>query len=338
MAARFFLWTFLVLSALALLLLSVLGTRRMRLLRAERVRGEAADRLRDIAAALVMDGEAPPPLSPDDADLLAGVLWDFSRQITGSGREEIAQYFEEVGLVERQLGLLRGRNSWRRAQAAFVLGDACSARAVPALVEALRDEDADVRAAATRSLGRLRATGAAGAIVDAMADRRIPLALAGGMLIEIGAQGVSEISALLVHPDPRSRAVGLQLLGLLGSTDDTDRITPLLADPEPSVRAQACLALGRLGAGDVGAALLRMLTDPDPAVRAASAEALGELQDEDALDALLRQASDDEFDPARAAATAAARIDPDAVLRATTWPANSAHLGEAASRVRAGRR
>jgi len=337
MGTGLFVGAFIALSVAAVLLLGLLSVRRLRLLRTERELARAADRLRGVAAALVMDGERPPALSTEDAELLARVLWDFSRQITGSGREEIAEYFEEVGLVDRQLAILASGAAWRRAQAAFVLGDACSARAIPALVEHLRDPDTAVRSAATRSLGRLRATEAAGGIVDAMADRRIPLALACGILIEIGAGGVPEITALLVHTDPRSRSTGVQLLGLLGSAADADRLRPLLTDPDGSVRAQACLALSRLAAGDIGETLRARLSDADPLVRAAAAEALGELQDEDALDDLLHMAAVDVFDPARAAASASARIDPEALLAAATGLDAGQHIAEAATRVWAAR-
>ncbi|QSB16450.1 HEAT repeat domain-containing protein [Natronosporangium hydrolyticum] len=314
-------------------LLVTLAVRRLARLSAERHRDRVLPELRLLAAALITDGEFPPPLPPRDSALLASVLWEFSRQITGTSREEIAAYFESVGLVDRELRLLSSRRGWRRAEAAYVLGDACSNRAVPALIERLDDADPQVVAAAARSLGRLRASQAVEPLASTMAAGRLPYPLGGTILIDIRTGVVPTLSWLLHHPEPRARAGGVELFGVLGSADDTGWVYPLLTDPAPQVRSQACRALGRLGDAEALPPLLARLSDPEPEVRAAAADALGEVGDPRALPELLAQARQDVFEPAQAAANAVARTDGARLLEAAADPDSGPHLAEAASRV-----
>ena len=51
---------------------------------------------------------------------------------------------------------LRDEDSNVRRQTAQALGEIKDPAAVPPLIEALRDKDSDVRAAATRALGRIK--------------------------------------------------------------------------------------------------------------------------------------------------------------------------------------
>lgn len=320
-------------SVLAACLLAILILRRLQLLRAERRRRATKDRMQSVAAALVVEGEPPPPLSPAHAELLGEVLQGFSRQITGSGRDRIAQYFEEVGLVGRQLVALNHKRAWRRARAAFILGDACSPRAIEPLIRCLDDPDRDVRMAAVRSLGKLRAVAASAAIVTAMAAGRVPYILAGTMLIAIGPAAAPPLRELCDRATPGIRAELLELVGILGNADDGKRLPAALADPAPIVRTQACLTAGRLGTTAAAARITELLDDPEEQVRAAAAAALGQLQNDAALPGLLRQARDDGFAAAHAAAVAAALIDPAAVLMAAQRPDAGPHLAEAADRL-----
>ena len=65
----------------------------------------------------------PPPLARAERKIFAGLLAGYSRQLTGPSRDRIVAYFEATGAVDEQIALLRSRRSWRRAAAAFTLGD-----------------------------------------------------------------------------------------------------------------------------------------------------------------------------------------------------------------------
>ena len=215
-----------------------------------------------------------------------------------------------------------------------MLGDMGSARAVPPLLRALDDPDRDVRSAAAYGLGRLGAVDAVEPLVGALEHHRIPRAVVGAALLDIGADAVPRLLELIGHPEPVERATAVELVGLLGDAADGRRLVDCLVDTSAEVRAEAALALGRLGADDAAAAVRELLGDRIPFVRVAAAQSLGLLRDADAVDGLLFQARRDGFEPARAAAEALARIAPDRVVREARESERAGpHLVEAADLI-----
>ncbi len=153
--------------------------------------------------------------------------------------------------------LLKDKNAEARANAARSLGDRSDKRAVPALIEALTDEDPLVRANAAKALGD---------IGDRSDKRAVPA------LIEA-----------LTDEDPLVRANAAQALGDIGDKSDKRAVPALieaLTDEDPLVRANAAEALGDIGdKSDKRAvpALIEALKDEDPLVRANAAKALEDI-------------------------------------------------------------
>jgi HEAT repeat protein len=314
----------------ALAFLLVLVARRSWLAARARQRRAAVEALRPEAIELVEDIGDPPALRGYRAQVFAELLSGYAIAVRGAPRERIAAYFERTGAVDEQLRLLRSRRSWKRATAAFALGDMGSPRAVPALLGALGDRNGDVRAAASRSLGRIGADEAIEPLVTAGVGQRVPRDVAMLALLDIGPTAVPRLVELTHHEEPRVRASAVVLVGLLGEAGDAERLPALLRDTAAEVREATAGALGRLGAAAARDALIELLDDRVPAVRVASARALGQIGGRSALDALLRVARTDEFEPADAAAEAAAAIDPSFVIRAAREPDAGRHLHEAA--------
>jgi HEAT repeat protein len=307
----FLTWCSVALAAAGTLSVCVLAGRRVVVARAERAREQAERRLRPLALAL-LDGDDVDlgHLSAVEAELFAALLRRYGRNLRGDDTARIATFFEEGGWVERQLANLSRRSAWRRATAAFTLGDMGSARAVPALTAALHDASLEVRAAAARSLGVLGATDAVEPLVYALAERRIPRSVAGQALLVIGPAALPALRELETAPEAEARAFAVELVGLLGTPADGVRLVERLRDSSAEVRAKAARSLGRLGAREGTSALRAALDDRIPFVRVAAASALGVIGDVDALPALLLMARSDAFDPARAAAHTAARLAP----------------------------
>lgn len=310
--------------------LLVLVGRRSWLAAKGRRRTAAVQALRPAAIELVEDVGDPPALRGFQAEVFAELLSGYALAVRGSPRERIAAYFERTGAVDEQLRLLRNRRGWKRASAAFALGDMGSPRAVPALLEALDDRNGDVRAAASRSLGRIGPVEAIEPLVTAGVDRRVPRDVAMLALLDVGPSAVPRLLELTQHEEPRVRASAVELVGLLGEAGDAEDLPERLRDTAAEVRAAASGALGRLGAAAARDALIEALDDRVPSVRVASAKALGQIGGRSALDALVRVARTDEFEPAAAAAEAAAAIDPPFVIRAAAEPDAGRHLHEAA--------
>ncbi|MHB1998914.1 MAG: HEAT repeat domain-containing protein [Solirubrobacteraceae bacterium] len=318
-----------VLAALDFCFATVLALRRLQLTREERARGVLEERLRPDALAL-LDGEpsGAGQLGEREARALAGLVGRYVRWLSGEARGRAAAFFEARGDVDRQVGFLSDRRSWRRAVAAYTLGDMGSAAAVAPLLGALGDPARDVRSAAARSLGRLGAVEAVEPLVYALAQAAVPRAGAGAALLAIGAAALPSLRGLDRRAEPEVRAATVELLGLLGDAGDAPLLIERLGDSAAEVRAKAARALGRLGAEDAAAQLRVALRDRIPFVRASAAFALGAMRDRAALPGLLVQAREDRFEAAQAAARAAALIDPDAVRAAAL--SGGVHLQEAA--------
>jgi HEAT repeat protein len=322
----------------SILVLLLLIVRRLSLARAERRRVAVEERLRPVALAIV-HGDTPRLAdliqTHVDAAAFASLLARLGRQVRGGATERIAAFFEQRGYVEHELDALRARRAWRRASAAYALGDMGSGSAAAALLERLvEDSDRDVRSASARSLGRLRSVEAATALLEALVQQRLPRAIAGQALLELGPGAVPGLLVLVGHEDPALRAWAVELVGLVGAAGDASPVLDRLQDASAEVRERAARALGRLGAREAAAGLRSALDDRVPGVRAAAAFALGQLRDREAADALLRQARDDSFDPAQAAAEALARVDEPFLLAAAEAEDSSPHLREAADLAR----
>jgi HEAT repeat protein len=317
--------------AIALLLLITLAIRRVVLGRRERRYAAAERRLRPLAIALVEgEGRELPVLTATDQAVLADVLGRYSRKLTGAADTRIGEYFRTTNALDRPLRELRSRRSWRRAAAAYRLGDMACAEAAPALLTALADRKRSVRAASARSLGRLRVTDAAKPLADALVSGRLPRGVAGQALVELGPDAVPQLREIADNPSWRLRATAITLLGLVGDSGDSSLAVAALQDPSADVRAAAAGALGRIGGRTAEPPLRSALDDRIHFVRAEAAASLGTIGSSAALPRLLELARTDRFRPARAAAQAVARISPQALAAAAAEPGAGPHLHQAA--------
>src|SRR6266481_905126 len=75
-----------------------------------------------------------------------------------SGAEESARllkFLRQSGLIEKRIFEARRQTRWRRMRSLVALGRTRAPEGIPALAEALRDHDLEVRLAALRGLGRM---------------------------------------------------------------------------------------------------------------------------------------------------------------------------------------
>lgn len=302
-----------------------------RVLVGRREEENAVLRLTPFALAIVFEDDAAfPLLSAADAVVFAALLRSFSAQLQGAARERISQYFESNGHVRSALEDLSSRRAWRRAGAAYALGDMGSSAAVAPLVAALEDERREVRASAARSLGQLGEPAAVEPLVGALSSGLIPRGVVCRSVLALGEQAVPHLVPLLAHDVPEVRAVSAELIGLLGGAREAPQLLGRLADASAAVRGRAAIALGRLGASDAYSSLDGSLRDPSPAVRAAAAEALGSIGNAAAFVPLREVARTDLFEPARAAAYALGWLAPDLLQEAARAGGAGRFLLEAA--------
>jgi HEAT repeat protein len=312
-------------------MLAMLTVRRITLAREDRRRATSERLVRPLAIALVEEDDAETPeLSSADQAVLADVLGRYARKLSGEAHARIGIYFRGSAALQSALAELRSRRSWRRAKAAYRLGDMCCPEVAPQLLAALEDGRRDVRASAARSLGRLGIVDTALPLIVQLDSGRLPHGVAGQALVELGPPVVPELRRIAEHAEPGVRATALTVLGLVGDSSDSDVALLALRDPSAVVREAAAEALGRIGAPDAEVELGVGLDDRVRSVRAAAATALGQLDAVSAVPKLLQLARSDDFRPARAAAAALARIDPRTVQLAAGRPDAGPHLQEAA--------
>jgi HEAT repeat protein len=259
---------------------------------------------------------------------------------------------------EAALRDLAGGSPRARAAAASALGDvvesAARAQAVPALIGALRDDRAEVRAEAALALGDLESPDAveplAGRLADMEPTVRQAAAIALGKLGHAG--GFAPLAEALREGPPDLRFQAVTSLAEIDGPRSYDPIVAALGDGDAQVVSAAALALGAIGDGRASGHLARLLERGDPQVRFDAAYALAQLGDGrgqtdlerglsgeptawDAVEALER------LGPAAAAPLAGAlgnkRLPPEARLRAAAailrLPATDAAAADAAQRV-----
>ncbi len=132
--------------------------------------------------------------------------------------------------VEDQLGWTRETNDGRHVRPA-----------IPAMIEALNDPDAEVRHQLLEALTFLE-------------DPRATPAM----------------KSLLTHPDPYTRVGAAEGLAVLGQPEGIDALVAALSDPDPGVRARAAGDLSVEDDGRVLPGLCRLLDDENADVRRAA--------------------------------------------------------------------
>ena len=178
---------------------------------------------------------------------------------------------QDAGRKSRALTILRGMQgadaaalavdvlrkeepSWLRAQAASVLGEIADPSAVPALLEAARSEDLDVRAGAATALEQF--------------GHAAPLR-----------ELIAGLTTLLDHADAGKREDAVFVLSSLQTPATMPALVKALGDPASSrVREAAADALGRTKLTEAIPPLEAAFSDSEPRVRDAAREAVAALR------------------------------------------------------------
>ena len=168
--------------------------------------------------------------------------------------------------------------------------------AVPALVDALSDDNAAVRLAAAQSLGSLedpRAIAALGKALREDPDARVRQAAAEALGSIDDARAVPHLlAALRAEKVAGVRERVVHALGEIGDDSAVDAIAAASSDPSVAVRRAVAHALGELEGRRALPALVGMARDGDVEVRRHVADALGDMDDEATYETLLMLARD----------------------------------------------
>lgn len=215
-----------------------------------------------------------------------------------------------LGVSGNQLISDLGNKDWRmRVKAAEELGKRKETKAVVPLIASLRNEDADVVAAAGRALV-LIGQPAVPELIQAMKNDPFcfntepDIAGASKVLAMMGEVASRQVIASLQDDDYRIRVNAAKVLGEIG---DPQAVVPLCAamkDEIWRVRVNARWALEKIGQPAVGA-LIPLLNSGEPGLREAAAMALGRIKDPRAIPVLQTAFKEDKNNLVRARAARA---------------------------------
>lgn len=172
----------------------------------------------------------------------------------------------------------------RAATALGVLGEVAKANAVvPALIQRMRAERDEVKAACAEALGKIADPSATGPLVDTLITNR---------------RGAT-----------RELRLALTALG----ADAIPAIQRALASPEAEVRLNATQAIAQIGGKSAVIALASMLKDPDVAIRRVSSDALRDSADARVLAQVAAALGDSDWQVYHAARDALANVGGPAI-------------------------
>jgi HEAT repeat protein len=169
-------------------------------------------------------------------------------------------------------------------------------RSISLLVDALRDEQYDVRETAYRTLRKLGHRAMPG-LVSALRDENFYVRMYATLAITdeiIGNPGrkydeaiVDALTHALLDKSIYVRRSAYDALKVLEYNKILRSLISSLKDPDPAIRLEAVVALGKIGDKRAMKALIRALSEADAGIRRCVVSSLGRMKDKKATDALL---------------------------------------------------
>ncbi|MDP6380223.1 MAG: HEAT repeat domain-containing protein, partial [Phycisphaerae bacterium] len=182
--------------------------------------------------------------------------------------EVIAKAFVRIGTpaVEALLEALADDNWQVRRAAAEALGRIGDTRATKPLVNIMEVKDNNVRPVAIQALGRIKEAGAAGAVVEVLGDQLQDVST--GAFVGMGEGAIAPLlEAVQKHESRRVRRGAAEVLGVIGNPAAVDALVGALKDEHLRVRKSAVLALALLEDARAGEGLIEILKDESQRLR-----------------------------------------------------------------------
>ncbi len=206
----------------------------------------------------------------------------------------LLRFLRTSGLIEKRIFEARKLKGWRRRSALVALGRTRAPEGIPALSEALRDQDLEARNAALRGLGRLGSPEAAEEILNWLAESglNVPVLPLQNALINCCRERPQILLSYLQLAGPELREVLARVLGEVASPSLGNELIGLADDELPELRAAAARALSNAQPGHAVEVLGELSRDTVWFVRLRAVVAIGKLYDTKALPHLINALTD----------------------------------------------
>lgn len=217
--------------------------------------------------------------------------------LEAAGPEESArllQFMRASGLIQKGIFEAQHLKGWRRMRALVALGRTRAPEGVPALAEALRDRQLEVRLAALRGLGRTACPKAAEEILAWVGESglTVPALPLQSALIQCCAERPQLLLPFLKHTEgPLGEIVG-RVLGEVVTPALGLELLPLASDKRDELRAAAARAMSQVGGGLALDVLAELAEDRTWFVRLRAVIGMGRLRDPRSIPTLLKALTD----------------------------------------------
>jgi HEAT repeat protein len=210
-----------------------------------------------------------------------------------SGSEDSARllkFLRQSGLIEKRIFEARRQTGWRRMRSLVALGRTRAPEGIPALAEALRDHDLEVRLAALRGLGRMACPEAGEEILAWVGEKglSVPALPLQSALIQCCAERPQLLLPYVQHAEGPLREILGRVLGEVATPSLGLDLLQFVGDDLDELRAAAARALSHTKSGLAFDLLNELARDPIWFVRLRAIVSLGKLSDPRAIPSLLR--------------------------------------------------
>jgi HEAT repeat protein len=216
------------------------------------------------------------------------VLIDMAKDLTGESSSRLMYAFDSFGFVEEEMGMLRNRHWWKRAEAARLLGVFGARKSINFLQAALRDSHPVVRHQVIQSLAQL--VGPPSLATIFRLSSRMPHWTAIELSVIVAEFREAAVPYLIEALKSTDQSVVLFAEEMLATIGFVDAVPPLLdlarASMDTAIVAGAVKALGRIGDERALPLAMDMLRSRAAHVRLSAFEAIGRIGDADALETL----------------------------------------------------
>jgi len=214
-----------------------------------------------------------------------------------AGPEESARllkFMRTSGLIEKRIFEAQHLKGWRRMRALVALGRTRAPEGVPALAEALRDRNLEIRLAALRGLGRTACPQAAEEILSWVGEvgLTVPALPLQSALIQCCGERPQLLLPYVKQAEGPLREVLGRVLGEVATPALGLELLQFVGDDREELRAAAARAMSQAGAGLAFDALSELAQDTTWFVRLRAIIGMGQLADPRAIPTLLKGLTD----------------------------------------------